>query len=154
MGNRLGYLRAAVGALGRGPLMEVRGLSKVYETTPVEVEEQQQPDYLNCVVEISYGATAIELLRYCQGIEAALERVREASGEKAPRTIDIDVLLFGEQVIEEQHLVVPHPGILRAFNLKGLMDLAPGVYVPGRGAVRELLAEADLSGLRELGDDL
>jgi 2-amino-4-hydroxy-6-hydroxymethyldihydropteridine diphosphokinase len=124
----------------------------VYETTPVEVEEEQ-PDYLNCVVEISYGATAIELLRYGQGIEAALERVREASGEKAPRTIDIDVLLFGEQVIEEQHLVVPHPGILRAFNLKGLADLAPGVYVPGRGAVRDLLAEADLSGVRELGED-
>jgi 2-amino-4-hydroxy-6-hydroxymethyldihydropteridine diphosphokinase len=149
----LGYLRTAVGALGRGPLLEVCGLSKVYETAPVEVEEEQ-PDYLNCVVEVRYRATAIELLRFCQGIEAALERVRGASGEKAPRTLDIDVLLFGEEVIEEQHLVVPHPGISRAFNLKCLTDLAPGVYIPGRGAVRELLAGADLSGVRELGEDL
>jgi 2-amino-4-hydroxy-6-hydroxymethyldihydropteridine diphosphokinase len=153
LGDRLGYLRAAVGALGRGPLLEVCGLSKVYETAPVEVEEEQ-PDYLNCVVEVRYGATAIELLRFGQGIEAALERVRGASGEKAPRTIDIDLLLFGEEVIEEQHLIVPHPGILRAVNLKCLMDLAPGVYIPGRGAVRELLAGADLSGVRELGEDL
>ena len=144
----MGYLRAAVKALGRGPLLEVHGLSKVYETVPVEVEEQQ-PDYLNCVVEIQYGATAIELLRFCQGIEAALGRFREESGEKPPRTIDIDVLLFGEEVIEGTYLVVPHPGSLRAFNLKGLADLAPDVYIPGHGAVAELLAAADLSGVRE-----
>ena len=144
----MGYLRAAIRALGRGPLLEVRGLSKVYETVPVEVEEQQ-PDYLNCVVEIQYGATAIELLRFCQGIESALGRFREESGEKTPRTIDIDVLLFDEQVIEEPHLIVPHPGSLRAFNLKGLADLAPDVYIPGHGAVAELLAAADLSGVRE-----
>jgi 2-amino-4-hydroxy-6-hydroxymethyldihydropteridine diphosphokinase len=153
LGNRLGYLRAAVGALGRGPLLEVRGLSKVYETVPVEVQEEQ-PDYLNSVVEVGYGATAIELLRYSQGIEAALERVRGASGEKAPRTIDIDVLLFGEEVIEEPYLIVPHPGILRAFNLKGLADIAPYAYIPGRGAVAELLTGADLSGVRALGEDV
>jgi 2-amino-4-hydroxy-6-hydroxymethyldihydropteridine diphosphokinase len=150
----LGYLRAAVGALGRGPLLEVRGFSKVYETVPVEVEEEQ-PDYLNCVVEVRYGAAAIELLRFCQGIEATLGRVRGASGEKAPRTLDIDVLLFGEEVIEgSPHLVVPHPGSLRAFNLKGLADLSPDVYIPGHGAVGKLLADADLSGMRELGEGL
>ena len=149
----MGYLWAAIGALDRGPLLEVRGLSKVYETVPVEVEEEQ-PDYLNCVVEVRYGATAIELLRYGQGIEAALGRIRGASGEKAPRTIDIDVLLFGEEVIAGPHLVVPHPGILRAFNLRGLADLAPGVYIPGRGVVEELLAGADLGGLREFEEGL
>jgi 2-amino-4-hydroxy-6-hydroxymethyldihydropteridine diphosphokinase len=153
LGDRLGYLRATVGALGRGPLLEVGGLSKVYETTPVEVEAGQ-PDYLNGVVEVRYAATAIELLRFCQGVEAAFERIREASGEKSPRTIDIDVLLFGEEVIEEPHLVVPHPGILRAFNLKGLTDLAPNVYIPGRGVVAELLAGVDLGGVREFGEDL
>jgi 2-amino-4-hydroxy-6-hydroxymethyldihydropteridine diphosphokinase len=148
----LGYLRAAVGALGHGPLLEVRGFSKVYETVAVEVKGQ--PDYLNCVVEVRYSEAAIELLRFCQGVEAALGRVREASGEKAPRTIDVDVLLFGEEVIEESHLVLPHPGILRAFNLKGLADLAPGVYIPGRGVVVELLAETDLRGVREFGEGL
>ncbi|MDP8953230.1 MAG: 2-amino-4-hydroxy-6-hydroxymethyldihydropteridine diphosphokinase [Actinomycetota bacterium] len=153
LGDRLGYLRAAVGALGRGPLLEVRGFSKVYETVAVEVEEEQ-PDYLNCVVEVRYGATAIELLRFCQGVEAALGRVREALGEKTSRTIDIDILLFGEEVIEGPHLVLPQPGILRAFNLRGLADLAPDVYIPGRGEVAELLAETDLSGVREFGEGL
>jgi 2-amino-4-hydroxy-6-hydroxymethyldihydropteridine diphosphokinase len=93
------------------------------------------------VVEISYGATAIELLRYSQGIEAALERVRGASGEKAPRTIDIDVLLFGEEVIEEPYLVVPHPGILRTFNLNGLADLAPDAHIPEGGASQSFCPE-------------
>jgi 2-amino-4-hydroxy-6-hydroxymethyldihydropteridine diphosphokinase len=153
LGNRLGYLRAAIEALGRGPLLEVCGVSKVYETAPVEVEEQQ-PDYLNCVVEVRYGATAIELLRFCQGVEAALGRVRRKPEERTPRTMDIDVLLFGEEVIEEPHLIVPHPGSLRAFNLRGLADLAPDMFIPGRGAVGELLAGANSNGVKEFEDGL
>ena len=69
LGDRLGYLRAAIEALGRGPLLVVRGASRVYKAAPVEVGEEQ-PDYLNCVVEIRDGAAAIELLRFCQGVEA------------------------------------------------------------------------------------
>ena len=153
LGDRLGYLRAVVGALRRGPLLEMRGVSKVYETTPVEVNERQ-PDYLNCVVEVWYGATAIELLRFCQGVEAALGRVRRVPGRKTPRTIDIDVLLFGEEVIEGPHLTVPHPGSLRAFNLRGLADLAPDMLIPGSGAVGELLAGANSSGVREFEEGL
>ena len=80
--------------------MRITGTSKVYETVPVEVEEEQ-PDYLNCVVELECGVPAMELLRYCQGIEAALGRERGEAGEKAPRTVDIDVLLFGEETIAE-----------------------------------------------------
>ncbi len=150
----MGYLRAVIEALERGPLVAVRGVSRVYETVPVEVEGEQ-PDYLNCVVEVEYGTTAIELMRFCQGVEAALGRERgAAAGEKAPRTVDVDVLLFGEEVIEGPHLVVPHPGVLRAFNLRGLADLAPDVYIPGRGAVGELLTGADLSGVRVFEEGL
>ena len=152
LGARLGYLRTATDALRRGPLLTVRAVSRVYETAPVEVEEEQQPYYLNCVVEVWSGAADIELLRFCQGIEAALGRERQ--GEKAPRTIDIDVLLFGEEIMEGQHLVVPHPGTLRAFNLKALADLAPDMYIPGRGVVRELLTGADLGGVRECREGL
>jgi 2-amino-4-hydroxy-6-hydroxymethyldihydropteridine diphosphokinase len=154
LGDRLGYLRAVVAALKRGPLLAVRGVSGVYETVPIEVKGEQ-PDYLNCVVEVEYGAPAIELMRFCQGIEAALGRERGgAAGEKAPRSVDVDVLIFGEEVIEGPHLVVPHPGVLRAFNLKGLADLAPGLYIPGRGTVGQLLAGTDLGGVRELEEGL
>lgn len=147
LGERLAYLRAAVDAINRGPKVELRNVSKVYETEPVEVAGDQ-PEYLNCVLELECGLPASELLRYCQGIEAALGR--EKKGEKAPRTVDVDVLMFGEEVIGEPDLGVPHRGIMRAFNLRGLADLAPTLYIPGLGVVGELLAEADLSGVREL----
>jgi 2-amino-4-hydroxy-6-hydroxymethyldihydropteridine diphosphokinase len=149
LGDRLAYLRAAAGALGRGPSMRLVTTSKVYETDPVEVADDQ-PDYLNCVVEIECGVPAIELLRYCQGVEAALGRERGEAGEKAPRTIDLDVLLFGGEIVEEPGLEVPHRGVMRAFNLKGLADIDPDLYIPGRGRVGELLAGTDLSGVREL----
>jgi 2-amino-4-hydroxy-6-hydroxymethyldihydropteridine diphosphokinase len=149
LGDRLAYLRRAVEALGRGPRMELVAASKVYETAPVEVEDEQ-PNYLNCVVELECGVAAIELLRYCQGVEAALGRERK--GEKAPRTVDIDVLLFGEEVIEEPGFEVPHRGVVRAFNLRGLADVDPDLHIPGRGRVGELLAGADLGGIEEVGE--
>jgi 2-amino-4-hydroxy-6-hydroxymethyldihydropteridine diphosphokinase len=151
LGERLAYLRAAVKALGRGPRTELLGTSKVYETSPVEVGAEQ-PDYLNCVAELECGIPAIELLRYCQGIEITLGRERGEAGEKAPRTIDIDVLLFEDEVLEEPGFEVPHRGVTRAFNLKGLADLDPGLDIPGRGRVGELLAGADLGGIEEVGE--
>jgi 2-amino-4-hydroxy-6-hydroxymethyldihydropteridine diphosphokinase len=149
LGERLTHLRAAVDALERGPGMQLIGASKVYETVPVEVEEEQ-PDYLNCVVELECGVSAIELLRYCQGVEAALGRERK--GGKAPRTVDIDVLLCGDEVIEEPGFEVPHRGVTRAFNLRGLADLDPELNIHGHGRVGELLAGADPGGIEEVGE--
>jgi 2-amino-4-hydroxy-6-hydroxymethyldihydropteridine diphosphokinase len=149
LGERRAYLRAAVEALERGPRMKLLGVSKVYETAPVEVEDEQ-PAYLNCVVELACGVSAVELLRYCEGVEAALGRERK--GEKAPRVVDIDVLLFGDEVVEEPGFEVPHRGVMRAFNLKGLADLDPDLQIPGRGRVGELLAGADLGGIEEVGE--
>lgn len=146
LGDRRALLCAALEALGRGPRLELVKVSGVYETEPVEVEEEQ-PEYLNCVAELACGLPATELLRYCQGVEAALGRERK--GERAPRTVDVDVLLFGDEVIEEPDLEVPHRGVTRAFNLRGLADLDPGIYIPGRGVVGDLLAGADLDGVRE-----
>ena len=146
LGDRLGYLRAVVDALGRGNLLEVRGVSRVYETEPVEVREAQ-PDYLNCVVGVRCGVSALELLRFCQGVEAALGR--EMKGEKAPRTVDVDILMFGGEVREEEPLVLPHPGIERVFNLRGLADIDPDLYIPGRGTVGGLMVGRDFTGVRE-----
>ncbi|MGB3682115.1 MAG: 2-amino-4-hydroxy-6-hydroxymethyldihydropteridine diphosphokinase [Rubrobacteraceae bacterium] len=147
LGDRRALLRAALDALSRGPHMELTKVSRIYETEPVEVDEEQ-PEYLNCVVEVKCGLPATELLRYCQGVEAALGR--ESKGERAPRTVDVDVLLFGTEVIDEPDLVVPHRGVARAFNLRCLADLDGGIYIPGRGEVGELLAGVDLDGVRKL----
>jgi 2-amino-4-hydroxy-6-hydroxymethyldihydropteridine diphosphokinase len=149
LGDRLEYLRKAIFALDRGPRMNVTGTSKVYETVPVEVDEEQ-PNYLNCVVELECGVGAIECLRYCQGLEAALGR--ENKGEKAPRTLDLDVLLFGEEVISLPDLLVPHAGVTRAFNLRGLADLDLGLYIPGRGRVGDLLVRAEDGGIKMFGE--
>lgn len=146
LGDRLIYLRSAVAALDRGTMLSVVRASKIYETDPVEVGEGH-PDYLNCVVEAECGMSAMELLRFCQGIEAALGR--DEKGSMAPRTIDIDVLLFGEEEVETPDLVIPHRGITRAFNLRCLADLNPDIHVPGRGVVGELLEGAELAGVRE-----
>lgn len=147
LGDRHANLRAAVSALEQGPRVSVVTTSKVYETEPVEVGEGH-PEYLNCVVEVECGLPAMELLRFCQGVEAALGRERK--GEMAPRAMDIDILLFGEEEIESADLVVPHRGIMRAFNLKCLADLAPELVVPGYGEVGELLRGMDLAGVREV----
>ena len=151
LGDRLAYLRAAVAALSRGPRIKITGTSKIYETVPVEVEEEQ-PDYLNCVIELECDLPVLELLRYCQGIEAALGRERGRAGEKVPRTLDIDVLLFGEETITEPELLVPHEGMTRSFNLRGIADLDADLYITGRGTVRELLATVEEGGILTFGE--
>ncbi len=152
VGDRMEYLRSAVAALERGTRISVVGMSKIYETDPVEVGEGH-PDYLNCAVEVECGVPAVELLRFCQGIEAALGR--DEKGEMEPRTVDIDILLFGEEEVGETDLAIPHRGVLRAFNLRCLADIAPELYVPGHGVVEDLLEETELGGVREVeGENL
>ena len=131
LAERTDHLRAALGALSRAPWTELTGISGIYETQAVEVEEEQ-PDYLNCVVGVECDLlAAVELLRLCQGIEVALGRDRGEAGENAPRTVDIDVLLFGEEVVDGWDFRVPHRGISRAYNLVGLADLDPSMCIPG-----------------------
>jgi len=139
-------LRSAIAALGRGTRISVVRASKIYETDPVEVGEGH-PDYLNCAVEAECGMEAIELLRFCQGIEAALGR--EGKGEMEPRTIDIDILLFGGEEVSIPDLTVPHCGITRAFNLRCLADFDPELHIPNLGMVGDLLEGASLDGVRE-----
>ena len=149
LAGRKDNLRATLDALSRSPRTELVGISRIYETRAVGVEEEQ-PDYLNCVAEVECDLPAVELLRLCQGIEVALGRDRK--GERAPRTVDIDLLLYGEGVVEGRDFRVPHRGISRAYNLVGLADLDPSVRVPGLGAVADLLAGGDLDGVREYED--
>jgi 2-amino-4-hydroxy-6-hydroxymethyldihydropteridine diphosphokinase len=136
LGDREGTLRAAVDALG-GEGVEVVGVSTLRETDPVGVGEQ--PLFLNGAAELETTLTAHELLDLLLEIEQRLGRVR-VPGEHGPRTLDLDLLLYGDEEIEEPGLSVPHPRLHeRRFVLEPLAELAPGLVIPGRGDVESLL---------------
>lgn len=123
--------------------------SSYYRTAPVG--DPDQPDFLNAVVELETGLDPLALLGAMQGIENALGRMRETGRRWGPRTIDLDLLLFGQQVVCEQNLNVPHPRMgERAFVLEPLAELAPGLEIPGLGRLAEVRARLDRSGVRRL----
>jgi 2-amino-4-hydroxy-6-hydroxymethyldihydropteridine diphosphokinase len=135
LGNREGAIRAAV-----AQLPGVVAVSPLRETEPVGVTEQ--PRFLNGVAALETELTPRELLDVLLAVERRLGRER---GERwGPRTIDLDLLLYGDEVIDEDGLTIPHPSLHeRRFVLEPLVDLAPNLVVPGRGGVEELLAELD-----------
>jgi 2-amino-4-hydroxy-6-hydroxymethyldihydropteridine diphosphokinase len=121
-GDRLGHLQLAVDRLAAADGVDVVGVSPVYETAPVGGPEQ--PDFLNAVVAVDTTRTAHELLALAQSIEAAAARVRTVHW--GPRTLDVDVLLVGDERIDDPDLVVPHPRMAeRAFVVVPLADLDP-----------------------------
>lgn len=131
LGDRLRYLQLAVDEFVDEPGISVVGVSAVYETEPVGGPEQ--PQYLNAVVAIDTELHARDLLDVAHRIERAAARVR--AQRWGPRTLDVDVLLVGDEGVEEPDLTVPHPRLCeRAFVLAPLADLAPWlVKVPERG---------------------
>jgi 2-amino-4-hydroxy-6-hydroxymethyldihydropteridine diphosphokinase len=139
LGANLGDARAAVfGALAELaalPASRLVAQSSLYRSAPVDATG---PDFVNAVAGIDTALTATDLLAALQSIEQRHGRVR---GERnAPRTLDLDLLLHGEAVIDTPALTLPHPRLHeRAFVLLPLAEVAPALVVPGRGAVRELL---------------
>lgn len=139
LGDRGTYLRAALDELGQVPDIRISGVSPVYETAPVGLVEQ--PDFLNAVVAVRTCLAPIALLREMQRIEDRLERTR--AERWGPRTIDLDLLFYGDADIEEEDLVVPHPRLHeRAFVLVPMCDLAPEMVHPRLGrTMRDLCRE-------------
>jgi 2-amino-4-hydroxy-6-hydroxymethyldihydropteridine diphosphokinase len=132
LGDREAQIRTAAAAIG------ARRLSSLVETEPWGVEDQ--PRFLNAAAEVETALPARAFLDRLLAAEESLGRVR--TGERwGPRTIDLDLLLFGEAVLDEPGLVVPHPFLLeRAFVLEPLCELAPALEIPGNGTVQEALA--------------
>jgi len=138
LGDRERTLHAAVDALADETGIEVVAASTLRETEPVGVGEQ--PRFLNGVTELETTLTARELLERLLAVEQRFGRVR-ILGEHGPRTLDLDLLLYGDEVIEEPGLTVPHPRLHeRRFVLEPLAELAPGLLVPRRGDVESLLS--------------
>jgi len=139
LGDRAAHLRAA--AEGLRAILEDIAVSSFLDTTPVG---PPQPRYLNAAVTGRTDRTPEELLAAAQALEARAGRVRTA--RFGPRTLDVDLLLYGEREIDRPGLVVPHPRLAeRAFVLAPLAEIAPDWPVPGTGAtVEELLARLPL----------
>lgn len=131
LGDRLAHLQGAVVGLAATPGVTVVAVSAVYATDPVGPD---QPEYLNAVVAVDTDLSPRALLVRAQELERAAHRVR---GERwGPRTLDVDILLFGDQTVSEPDLVVPHPRMWeRGFVLAPLADVAAGlVDAPASGA--------------------
>jgi 2-amino-4-hydroxy-6-hydroxymethyldihydropteridine diphosphokinase len=138
LGDRERTLRDAVGALGEEAGIDVVAVSALRETEPVGVGEQ--PPYLNGVVALDTTLSPRDLLDRLLAVEQRFGRVR-VPGEHGPRTLDLDLLLYGNEEIDDPGLTVPHPRLHeRRFVLEPLAELAPGLVVPGRGEVESLLA--------------
>ena len=132
LGDREAIIRAAVEALPG-----VVAVSQLRETDPVGVTEQ--PAFLNGAVVLETDLSARELLDLLLAVERRLGRERRERW--GPRTIDLDLLLFGAETIDEPGVTVPHPRLHeRRFALEPLAELDPELTVPGRGAVKDLLA--------------
>lgn len=136
LGDRVANLRTAIQRLGS--LGTVRKVSSFYETEPVEVADQ--PWFVNCVVLLEVDGSARDLLRHALTIEQEMGRQRLR--HKGPRNVDIDILLYGESMIDEPGLKIPHPAMhQRRFVLEPLAEIAPNVCHPLlKKTARELLA--------------
>jgi len=147
VGDREANLRAAIERLG-APDLRVLRVSPVYETEPVDYTEQRW--FLNLVVEGETSLFPMQLLARVARIERALGRLRTVP--KGPRSIDIDILLYGKAVIRSEALEVPHPRMdERRFVLAPLADLAPDLRHPiAHRTVREMLAAAPPQTIRRV----
>ena len=142
LGDREGTILRALARLQDEPGLSVVRVSTLRETEPVGYVDQ--PQFLNGVVELATQLPARDLLTRLLAIERELGRTRGEGPPLGPRTIDLDLLLYGEDTIAEAGLQVPHPRLHeRCFVLEPLAELAPGVVVPGHGSVETLLAELE-----------
>lgn len=127
IGDREGYIKKAVELLKAHPQIRVLAVSPLYNTAPVGFIDQ--PDFLNGAVAVDTVLMPHELLDVCLGIEKRLGRVRTVRW--GPRTIDIDLLLYDDLVINDEDLALPHPRMHeRAFVLQPLCDIAPDAVHP------------------------
>ncbi|MGT2932613.1 2-amino-4-hydroxy-6-hydroxymethyldihydropteridine diphosphokinase [Streptococcus catagoni] len=149
-GDREAYLQGAIRALQDLERTKVQSLSSIYETAAWGKEDQDQ--FLNMVIGLDTELSAQDLLLSCQAIEEALGRVRHEKW--GPRTIDIDILLYGNQQFCTDTLKVPHPYMTqRAFVLVPLLEIAPDIRIVGESkTAKEYLAELDQTTVKKFRD--
>ena len=145
--NPVQQVRQAIAELGSIEHTRVLTVSSLYRTAPVGYADQ--PDFINAVAKLQTGLSPHEMLEALHAIENRHGRRR--SVRNAPRTLDLDLLLYGTRVSAEADLTLPHPRMHeRAFVLMPLAEIAPDLTVPGRASVAQLLARVERSGVEKL----
>lgn len=148
LGDREANVREAVRLAGEGGGLTVVKISPLYESEPWGQEDQ--PRFVNAVMEARSELPPVELLKYLKGIEA--EMGREKAEKWGPRIIDLDIIFYGARVVKDEHVEVPHPRAHeRAFVMVPLSDIAPWFIDPLSGApVSELAERLGKEGLRRM----
>jgi 2-amino-4-hydroxy-6-hydroxymethyldihydropteridine diphosphokinase len=138
-------IRSARQAIGAIEGVRETAFSSLYRSAPMGPADQ--PDYVNAVMAIETWLFPLELLDRLQAIETAFGRVR--IGERwGPRTLDLDILLYGRETIASERLTVPHPGLAqREFVLYPLQEIAPHLEIPGLGPLDNLVRHCPRRGL-------
>jgi 2-amino-4-hydroxy-6-hydroxymethyldihydropteridine diphosphokinase len=146
LGDRLEHLRAGISLLEQHLEIMVGTKSRIFETEPFGVTSAQDA-YLNAAAKLETSLSASGLLQIMLEVERAQGRERQERW--GARTLDLDILLYGTQIISEPHLEIPHPRMLdRAFVLAPLADIAPNLEIPGQAIrVGQALEKLDISGI-------
>lgn len=144
VGDVFENMKSALNLLNDHSSISVSRISRVYKTPPWGIEDQDW--FLNACVSVETNLTAQELLQSCLEVEVALKRIREIRW--GPRTIDLDVLVFGEENIAHDNLQVPHPRMHeRAFVLMPMADIAPDLFLNGK-TISQWLEAIDTTGIQ------
>lgn len=139
-------LTEATWAIDSLPQTSIRAQSRFYRSPPWGNTEQ--PEFINAVVELQTRLAPRVLLNYLLDIEVRFGRDRSEGEKWGPRTIDLDLLCYGEEMIDEPGMHIPHPHIgARAFVLVPLAEIAPTLEIPGMGQVSDLRARVDANGI-------
>ena len=155
LGSNLGsperQILAAFDALAATPAIRLVQCSSLYRTAPIGYADQ--PDFLNAVAEVRTRLAPFELLEALLAIERRHKRVRDFPN--APRTLDLDILIYGDLQTNDRQLVLPHPRAhLRAFVLRPLLEIAPDCVIPGRGPARNCLAAVDDQSINRIAEEV
>ncbi len=148
LGDAAASVRSALNELAALPQTRLQGQSDLFRTAPVDAGGD---DYVNAVARIETSLSANELLAQLQALEQ--QHGRERPYANAPRTLDLDLLLYGDERIASDHLTVPHPRMTqRAFVLIPLLQIDPFIAIPGRGAAHQFVPDVAGQSLHKLSD--
>lgn len=137
LGDAQKNLNLAIEYLKQENDIQVQAQSSFYQSAPVDAIGN---DFINCVIQISSQLQPLDLLKKCHAIESRLGRIR--SFRNAPRAIDIDILLFGNEIVCYPNLTIPHPRLTtRSFALLPLIEICEDIHIPTQGLARNYLLE-------------